>query len=73
VPTKAKRCPHCGDFQKADARRLMIYLGVAGIIGILLLVGLGLYLTPPVVDTGNQVDNPPAAPAPKPAKKPPLD
>jgi hypothetical protein len=58
--------------QEADPRRLMIVLGVAGIIGILLLVGLGFYLSPPTVDEDNE-QTAPAAPPPKPAKKPPLD
>jgi len=73
VSLSARRCPHCGDIQKADARRLMIILSVAGVIAIVALIVFGLYMTPLDVDEDNNVDNPPAEPPPKPAKKPPLD
>jgi hypothetical protein len=53
-------------------RRLTLGLAVLGLVALIVIVGLGLYLTPPAIDPEN---NPEAeqAPPPKPAKKPPLD
>jgi hypothetical protein len=74
MPANARRCPHCGDFQKMDSRRLTLYLSVLGILGVLAIVALGLFLKPTVVDTGNtpQSERQQTDP-PKPVKKPPLD
>ena len=74
VPVNARRCPHCGDVQKLDSRRLTLYLSVLGILAVLAIVGLGLYLKPTIANTDNtpQSERRQSDP-PKPVKKPPLD
>jgi hypothetical protein len=75
VPANTRRCPNCREIVKTgDSRRVSIYLGAIGIIAVLVLVALGLYLTPAQVDPENQeaAGEPKAAP-PKPLKKPPLN
>lgn len=76
VPANARRCPHCGDFQKVSSRRLTLYLAVLGMLAVLAIVGLGLFIKPEIVNLDNVPEaervEKPAAPRP-PAKKPPLN
>jgi hypothetical protein len=75
VPLNARRCPHCGDFQKVSSRKLTLYLAVLGILAIFAMVAVSLFLKPAVVDEGNipASEREKSAPPPKPMKKPPLN
>jgi hypothetical protein len=73
VSVRARRCPHCGDIQLKNTRRITLVLAVLAMAAVLAIVALALYLSPPAVDTENDPDAPARKEAPKPARKPPLN
>ena len=69
-PGGAKRCPNCGERLRAGERKVVLYIGIAGVIVLLLLVGLAVYVTPAGAPDEGQGQAPRKE---APAKKNPLD
>ena len=70
APEGAKRCPNCGERLRTGERRVMLYLGIGGLVLLAALAALAWFSIPEEETQG------PAAEAPAtsaPAKKNPLD
>jgi len=67
----AARCAHCGERIPASPQRLLLLLGVVGVLVLAAVIGLSLLL-PPIGEERGGHEQQQERPAPPP-KKPPLD
>ncbi len=71
IHSRVRRCPHCGEMQGQDSRRILMYIGIIGIALAIVLVGVGLFLQGSAPDDTEPADDG-GTPA-QPAKPPVLD